>query len=137
MANSKIEIGPLRRGQITGVEQCQQAFEEQSAEQRTQHAHRQQEGGTRRDPARAVQRDATAGHDHVHMRVMGQRRSPRMQHGGDADPRAEVPGIGGDGQQRIRSRAEEQVVDHRLVLPPDAGDLGGHGEHDVEVADGE
>lgn len=31
------------------------------------------EGGTRRDPPRAVQRDATAGHDHVHMRVVGER----------------------------------------------------------------
>lgn len=52
-----------------------------------------------------------------------------MQHCCDADPRAEVPGIGGGGEQRIRSRAEEQVVHHRLVLPPDGGDLGGHGEH--------
>jgi hypothetical protein len=60
---------------------------------------------------------------------------PRVQHGGDADPRAEVLGIGGDGQHRIRGGAEQQVIDHRLVLPGDVGDLGRHGEHDVEVAD--
>jgi len=58
-----------------------------------------------------------------------------MQHGGDADPRAEMLGIGCDGQQRVRSRAEQQVIDHRLVLPCDVRDLGGHGEHDVEVTD--
>jgi hypothetical protein len=69
------------------------------------------------------------------MRMVGQRRSPRVQHGGDADPRAEVLGIGGDGQHRVRSGAEQQVIDHRLVLPGDVGDLGRHGEHDVEVAD--
>jgi hypothetical protein len=65
---------------------------------------------------------------------MGQRRSPRVQHGGDADSRAEVPGIGGDGQHRVRSRAEEEVIDHRLVLEGDVSNLGRHGEHDVEVS---
>jgi hypothetical protein len=39
---------------------------------------------------------------------VGQRRSPRVQHGGDADPRAEVLGIGGDGQHRVRRRANSR-----------------------------
>ena len=58
-----------------------------------------------------------------------------MEHGGDADARAEVLGVGGDGQHRLRGRAEQQVVDHRLVVEGDGGDLGGQREHDVEVAD--
>ena len=33
----------------------------------------------------AVERDAAARHDHVHVRMMGQRRAPGVQHGGDAD----------------------------------------------------
>eukprot|EP00456_Euglypha_rotunda_P049079 TRINITY_DN3936_c0_g1_i5.p1 TRINITY_DN3936_c0_g1~~TRINITY_DN3936_c0_g1_i5.p1 ORF type:complete len:195 (-),score=7.43 TRINITY_DN3936_c0_g1_i5:140-724(-) len=57
-----------------------------------------------------------------------------MQHGGDTDPRAEVLGIGRDGQHGVRSRAEQQVIDHSLFLPRDVGDLGGHGEHGVEVS---
>ena len=43
--------------------------------------------------------------------------------------------IGGDGQHRLRRRLEQQVVDQRLVLEGDVGDLGRQREHDVEVAD--
>ena len=43
--------------------------------------------------------------------------------------------IGGDGQHRLRRRLEQQVVDERLVLEGDVGDLGRQREHDVEVAD--
>ena len=48
---------------------------------------------------------------------------------------AEVPRIGGDGEQRLGRGAEQQVVDHRLVLVGDRGDLGRQGEDHVEVAD--
>ena len=41
--------------------------------------------------------------------------------------------IGGDGQQRLGGGAEQQVVDHRLVLVGDGGDLGGQREDHVEV----
>ena len=134
LAGSELGLS-AEEAQLAGIEQGQQAGEEQPAEQRTEHAHRQQEGRTRGDPPRAVQRDAATGHDHVHVGVMGQCRSPGVQHCGDANPRAEVPAIGGDGQHRVRSRAEQQVIDHRLVLPRDIRDLRRHAEHDVEVAD--
>jgi hypothetical protein len=42
-------------------------------------------------------------------------------------------GIGGDGQQRLGRRLEQQVVDHRLVLVGDVGDRGRQSEDDVEV----
>ena len=58
-----------------------------------------------------------------------------MEHGGDADARAEVLGIRRDRQHRLRCRLEQQVVDQRLVVERDVGDLGGQREHDVEVAD--
>ena len=58
-----------------------------------------------------------------------------MEHGGDADAGAEVLRIGGDGEHRFRGGAEQKVVDHRLVLPGDVGDLGRQGEHDMKVAD--
>jgi hypothetical protein len=43
--------------------------------------------------------------------------------------------IGGNRQHRLRRRPEQQVVDHRLVVEGDVGDLGGQREDDVEVAD--
>jgi len=39
-----------------------------------------------------------------------------VEHGGGANARAEVPGIGGDHEQCIGGRAEQQVVNHCLVL---------------------
>ena len=66
---------------------------------------------------------------------MGHRRAPCVEHGGDADAGAEMPGIGGDGEQRLGRGLEQQVVDHRLVVPGDPGDRGRQGEDEVEVAD--
>ena len=71
----------------------------------------------------------------MHMRMMGHRRAPSMEHGGDADARAEMLWIGGDGEPCLGRHAEQQIVDHRLVLVGDWGDLGWQGEDQVEVAD--
>src|SRR3974377_2125183 len=38
-------------------------------------------------------------------------RAPAVHHGGGADARAEVVGIGGDREQRLGRRVEQQVVD--------------------------
>jgi len=43
--------------------------------------------------------------------------------------------ISGDGEQRLGRRAEQQIVDHRLVLIGDRGDLGRQREDQMEVAD--
>ena len=67
----------------------------------------------------AIERDAAARHDHVHVRMMGHRRAPGVQHGGDADAGAEVLGIGGDGEHGLGGGLEQQIVDHRLVLVGD------------------
>ena len=69
------------------------------------------------------------------MRVLGHCRTPAVEYGGGADARAEMPGIGGDGEQRLGRGADQQVVDHRLVLVGDWGDLGRQREDQVEVAD--
>jgi hypothetical protein len=68
---------------------------------------------------------------------MGQRRAPCVKHGGDADLGAKMTGVGGDGQHRIGSGLEQQVIDERLIVEGDRGDLGGEREHDVEVTDRE
>jgi hypothetical protein len=58
-----------------------------------------------------------------------------MEHGGDADAGTKMPWIGRDGQHRLGGGAEEQIIDHGLVLPGDVGNPGRQREHDVEVAD--
>ena len=71
----------------------------------------------------------------MNVRVVGHCRAPAVEHGGGADAGAEVPGIGGDGEQRLGRGAEQQVVNDRLVLVGDRGDLSRQGEDQVEVAD--
>ena len=67
--------------------------------------------------------------------MVRQRRSPGVEHGGDADPRAEMLRVGGDRQHGLGRRLEQQVVDDRLVVEGDVGDLGRQREDDVEVSD--
>ena len=42
--------------------------------------------------------------------------SPGMEHREEADPRAEVPGVGRDLEQGLRGRPKQQPVDEPLVL---------------------
>lgn len=69
--------------------------------------------------------------------MMGERRAPGVEDGGDADPGAKMTGVGGDGQHRIGGGLEQQVIDERLIVEGDGCDLGGEREHDMEIADGE
>ena len=71
------------------------------------------------------------------MRVMDERLTPGVEDGEEADLGAEVPGVGGDGAERLGDGAEEETVDDGLVLGGDLGDRRGHGENDVEVLGGQ
>src|ERR1700739_3944489 len=71
----------------------------------------------------------------MEVRMMGHCRAPAVEHGGGADASAEVFGIGSDRDQRLGRRAEQQVVDHCLVLVGDWSDLGWQREDQMEVAD--
>ena len=51
-----------------------------------------------------------------------QRLTPSMEHCGDADLRAKMLGIGGDGGERLSRRLEQDVVDRGLVVVGDVGD---------------
>ncbi len=66
-------------------------------------------------PSVAIQRQTTAGHDAVYVRVVRDGRAPGVQHQGGADLRAQVPGVGGDGAQRLGRDLEQQAIDHGLV----------------------
>jgi hypothetical protein len=71
----------------------------------------------------------------MNMRVVGHCRAPAVEHSRGADARAEMPGVGGDREQRFGRRAEQQIVDDRLVLIGDWSDLGGQREDHVKIAD--
>jgi hypothetical protein len=58
-----------------------------------------------------------------------------MEHGGDADPRAQMAGIGGNGEHCLGRGVEQQVIDDSLVVEGDVGDRGWQGEDDMEIAD--
>ena len=120
-------------GQLTGAVQIHQPFQKQASEQPRQNPHMQEEPGAAGDPPRAVGRQAAAGHDHVDVGMVGQRRSPGVQHAGHADPGAHALGIGRDGHHRFRRRLEQQPVDRPLVPVGDLRDLGRQGEDDVEI----
>ena len=62
-------------------------------------------------------------------------RAPGVEDGGDADARTEMTRVGGDGEHGLGRRPEQQVVNRRLVVQGDVGDLGGQREDHVEVAD--
>src|SRR5260370_17011595 len=63
------------------------------------------------------------------------RRAPGVGEGGDADAHAEMAGVGGDGDHCLGRRLEQQIIDDRLVLKGDVGDLGGDCEDHVKIAD--
>ncbi len=56
-----------------------------------------------------------------------------MQHGGQADPGAEMLRLGGNGDERLGCRLEQDVVDHGLVLAGDVADRGRQCEDHVIV----
>ena len=125
------------KGEPPGAMRSGEPVQEQPAEQAGEDAHGQEEAWSARDPARAVRSEPAAGHHDVHMRVVGERRSPGVQHGGEADPGAEVPRVGRDREERVGSCAEQQVVDHGLVLECQGRDRRRQGEHDVIVGHGQ
>ena len=138
MAQEAARVGEIglfaEEGELAGLVQRDQPGQEQPAEESAQHPHRQEEGGTRRYPPPPIGRDAAARHDHVDMRMMRHRRAPGVKHGGDADAGAQMLWVRRDGHHRLGGGAEQQIVDDRLVLPGDVGDLGRQREDDVEIA---
>jgi len=67
------------------------------------------------------------------VRVLGHRRTPRVEHRGEPDASAEVLWVGRDRNQRLGRGFEQDAVDHRLVVVGNIGDGCRHCEHDVEI----
>ena len=110
-----------------------EAVEEEPAEETRQHAHRQKEAGLAGDPARSIRRQPAAGNDDVDVRMVGQRRAPGVQDGGEADAPAQMLRIIGDGGECLRGGPEQEVVDGGLVVAGDGADRSRQGEDDVVI----
>jgi hypothetical protein len=95
--------------QLAGVVRLQEHGQHLAAEQARQHVDMDEEVGARGDPSRAVEREPSTRHDHVHVWMMGERRAPAVQHGRDTDPCAEALGVSGDGERRLGRRLHQQV----------------------------
>ena len=61
--------------------------------------------------------------------------TPGVEHGDDADLRAQMPGVCCDGAQCLGGCLEQDVVDLGLVLERNLGDRRRHGEDDMEILD--
>jgi hypothetical protein len=121
--------------ELSAIVERQQPGQEQAPEQRAEHPHRQEEGGTCGNPALAIWREATSWYNHVDVRVMGECRTPCMKDGGDADTSAEMPGVAGDDPHGLGRGPEQQIIYPRLVLQRDGGDLGRQRENDMKIPD--
>ena len=119
--------------EFTAPEGCVQAFEEDAAERLRQRLYGQEEVRLAGDPALAVEGDAPAGGKTVDMRVMGERLSPSVQNGDQADLGAEA--FGGERHERLGRRAHQQGIDRLLVLKGDLGRRRRQGEDDMEIGD--
>ena len=111
--------------QAAGLVGREQPLQEQPAEQAREHTHRQEEARPARHPALAVERDAAARHDHVHVRMMGHGGPPGMEDRGDADAGAEVFWVGRDRDQGLGRCLEQDIVDDGLVRVGDVGNGAG------------
>ena len=71
------------------------------------------------------------------MRVMGDRRTPGVQDQGHTDAGTQMPGIGGNRLQGLGSSAEQDGIDHCLVVIGDGTDRCRQGENQMVVLNGQ
>jgi len=92
----------------------------------------QEEAGPAAEPV-PVGREGAARDEAMDVRMMSECLAPCVQNGQEPDLAAEVPRVGGDGLERPGDGVEQDGIDHGLVVEGDPGDVGRHGEDDVEV----
>ena len=109
--------------------------QELAAEDLGEDAHGQEEVRAGGDPARVAGIQTAAGDDAVQMRVEEQELGPGVQDGGEGDLDAEP--TAGDLRQGLGDRGEEQAVGHPGGGAEEVVQLGGDGEDDMEVRDGQ
>ena len=114
-----------------------QAGDERAAKYFPKDRNRQEEARAGMDPAEPVRRQATHGHDAVHVGMMLETLPPRVEHHEPANSGAEAFRIRRDPKQRLRGRPKQEVVDNALVCERQARQRLRHREDDMDIADGQ
>src|SRR5262249_14168449 len=91
--------------------------------------------GPARDPGPSVWREPSPRHDAVNVWMMGQRLSPGMHNGGEADLGAKMLRIARYLLERLRCGFEQKAVDDLLVLVGNGGNLLRQREDRMEILD--
>ena len=90
-----------------------------------------------RDPALGVLAEPTGCHDQVDVRVVVKALGPSVKDGRDPNLSAEVAGVFGETLDRPRGGSEQDPIDLAQVGASDGPQLGGQGEHEVRIRDGQ
>src|SRR5438445_1466049 len=131
------EMGEItEKAQLASREGSLQLLQKQAAEQLREDADRQEEVGPASHPSCAVERRSTTRHDTVDMRMVLQGLAPGMEDGGHAELGTEMLGVGCDGGERLRRAAEQDGIDHRLVLESNLSGRGRQADDHVEIRHG-
>lgn len=108
-----------------------------AAEDPTEHADGQEEAATTVDPAGAVERESTGGHETVQVRMVQQRLSPGVEEGEEADAGAEMARIRGHLEERLCGRAKQQAIQDAGILKRERRERVRQREDHVRVGDGQ
>jgi hypothetical protein len=110
-------------------------MKEQPAKQPRQHSYWKKEVGAASDPPAAAGGQAATGNYAMQVRVMEKILTPGVQHRQEADLGAEVLGVLGYPPQGLARGAEQDIVNHSLVVKRKLRELIGNGKHHVKVVD--
>jgi hypothetical protein len=121
--------------QLAALVGVSEFLDEAAPEQPREHPHGKEEARPAGDPGLAVRCEPATRDDTVHMRVVGQRRPPGVQHQRGADACAKVLRIRSDAHQHFGRHIEQQPVDDGLVLVREIGDRRRKREDHVVILD--
>src|ERR1039458_4034580 len=109
-----------------------ESLQEEGAEQAAEHTYGEKESRQASLPL-TVGRESAARNDAVQVGMQMQVLPPGVQYGEEADLRAQVLRVAGNGKQRGRHSAEQDLVDDFFVVESDCSNLFRHREDHVEV----
>ena len=122
-----------REGERARVEGVLQAPEILRPEDERERLDRKQKGPPSANPAGAVGGQRAPGDETVHMEMLREGLTPRVQDGGDADGAAEVAGVAPEGEQGLGGRPEQERVEHPRIALRERIERVGQREDHMEV----
>ena len=130
-------LEPPVKLELAGLIGLVQQGEKLASVEPAQHPDREEEPWAAGHPARPVQSHAAGRHDAVHMGMMEERLSPRVEDGEEADAGSQVPRRRRNLQQRLTHGPEQQAVDLLGILQCEWSHHIRHREHHVGVRHGQ